>query len=107
MSIQLDVRISSGQNLRNSLRIARELGCKIEPIRATGEGRLRHSLMEKTVRFSRVRKDSPQEVTQFLRSVAERLTVRTQSHPPIPRTLRVGGFRLTPLRKVARDELRR
>jgi hypothetical protein len=62
--------IKRGQNLIDALRIANRLGCEIEPIRATGAGRLRHQLMKRTVRFRRRRKDAPRAITSFIRRIA-------------------------------------
>jgi len=67
--------ITSGCNLLQALRVARELGCTITPVRRTGERRISHPSLRGSVRVNCRRKDAPRQLTKFLQEVAETLQI--------------------------------
>jgi len=59
----------SGMNLRDGLRLFKGLGGVVESKRRTGEVRLRHPRLAKTVVVNCRRKDSPRAMTVALRKL--------------------------------------
>lgn len=62
-------RISHGANRRAALRAALDLGCTTCHVRRTGEIIVTHPAVERSVRISANRKDSPRALTGLLRAV--------------------------------------
>lgn len=62
-------RVSHGANRRPVLRAALNLGCTARYVRRTGEIIVSHPAVERSVRISANRKDSPRALTGLLRAV--------------------------------------
>ena len=60
-----------GANLRHTLREAESMGCRVATIRRTGELRISHPAIDRTVKLNGRRKDTPRALTCFLRRIAE------------------------------------
>jgi hypothetical protein len=58
--------IPSGMNRRNALQYARQMGCKVHHVNRTGEVRITHPSMAKSVLINNRRKDAPRALTTFL-----------------------------------------
>jgi hypothetical protein len=59
----------SGVNLVDCERIAKQLGCDVEPVNGTGEIRFTHPNVEKSVRVNGRRKDAPRALTTWLNHI--------------------------------------
>ena len=59
-------RCVRGVNLADCERIARQLGCDVQPVNGTGEIRFSHSTIPNSVRVDRRRKDAPRALTTWL-----------------------------------------
>jgi hypothetical protein len=70
MSMLAPLRIPSGINLVKALRIARDLGCYVQPVRRTGEIRVFYGDM-RSGKINCRRKDAPMHLIVFLRRIAE------------------------------------
>lgn len=62
-----DSSMSSGISLHVAIRLWRKAGGVVEDIRGTGELKFSHPVMIKTIRVNKRRKDTPREVTKWLR----------------------------------------
>ena len=64
--------ISGGGNLKDALKMARELGCQVtKPRNAGGEWVVSHPGAERKVRLNGRRKDTPRSLTAMLRRIEE------------------------------------
>ena len=61
----------SGIDTRKAIRIAIELGCSVEHVRRTGEQRISHPRVARSVRFSGRHRDAGRQLTTFLHHVRE------------------------------------
>lgn len=59
-----------GMNLHDALRVARRLGVRVENVRGTGEVRLSHPLVPRSVNCSRRRKDASRAAVGLIKKVA-------------------------------------
>ena len=73
MAKQCPARLTRGQNLAECKQIAQQLGCRVEPVRGTGEIRFVHPRMLKPVTVNCKRKDAPRELTSWINSLASML----------------------------------
>ena len=64
------MQICNGMNLREAIRVARDLGIAVEDVRRTGEIRFRARGMAPVVQNAR-RKDATRAVVRLLRRVAD------------------------------------
>jgi len=71
----LDARVYAGMNSREALRIARELGCKIHPVRRTGEVRVSHQKLKRSRKLSDPsrRKDATRPFTTWLKRLLRKV----------------------------------
>jgi hypothetical protein len=69
MSSDDQTRIVSGVNLLDCEKIAKQLGCDIQPISRTGEIRFTHPKIQKSVRVDGRRKDAPRALTTWLNRI--------------------------------------
>jgi hypothetical protein len=60
-----------GANLRQTLKESERMGCRVTTIRRTGELRISHPAIDRTVKLNGRRKDTPRALTCFLRRLAE------------------------------------
>lgn len=60
-----------GANLRQTLKEAERMGCRVKTIRRTGEFRISHPAIGRTVKLNGRRKDTPRALTCFLRRIEE------------------------------------
>jgi hypothetical protein len=60
----------SGMNLRDALRLARLRGCRITPVKASGEIRVSHPKIPQPITINGRRKDCERRLTCFLRVLA-------------------------------------
>lgn len=60
--------IHSGMNLREALRAAERMGCRVMPVRRTGEMRVLYPAIG-SVRLNGRRTDAPRALTQLLKAV--------------------------------------
>jgi hypothetical protein len=68
----LTLSTPAGINVRNALHIAKDIGCRIEPVRRTGEIPVSHPV-QKPYKLDARRKDCPRKLVVWLRSIAQRL----------------------------------
>ena len=59
----------SGVNLLDCVRIAKQLGCDVQPVNGTGEIRFSHPNIQKSVRVDGRRKDAPRALTAWLNRI--------------------------------------
>jgi hypothetical protein len=64
-------RVARGANLSDCIKIARDLGCQIEPVCRTGEIRFSHALVSKRVTVNGRRKSAPRPLTTWLNGIIE------------------------------------
>lgn len=76
----------SGMNRRNALILARSLGCRINPVIATGEIRVSHPCMPQSLTINGRRKDCERKLTCFLRALVRKLEP-LGGRPPSSQTL--------------------
>jgi hypothetical protein len=62
----------SGMNRRSALGLAKELGCRVERVRRTGEVRVSHPELQRPIRINARRKDTGRILTVALRQLAQR-----------------------------------
>jgi hypothetical protein len=67
MSLPDDV--TSGMDLRKALVLARSLDCHVRPVKRTGETRVSHRSISKSIKINGRRNDCPRALTQFLRAL--------------------------------------
>lgn len=63
--------LTRGRNLRESLAIAMQLGCKVQHLRRTGELSISHEAVTPPIKINMRRKDTPVALYAFLRRVSE------------------------------------
>jgi hypothetical protein len=62
-------RSLSRDNLRQTLKYAEKLGCKVEKIRRSGEIRISHRDLPRPIRINGRRKDVPRKLESALRRI--------------------------------------
>jgi len=65
-----------GCNLRDALEYAHHFGCAIRDVKKTGELRVSHPLLPKSVKVNKRRKDCSREFSAFLRRLEGKLRPR-------------------------------
>jgi hypothetical protein len=73
MSKQHPARLARAVNLTECIRIAKQLGCKVEPVHGTGDIRFSHPLMPKPMNANGRRKSTPRKVTAWINKVTSLL----------------------------------
>jgi hypothetical protein len=68
-------QVYAGMNLREALGVARRAGSRIRPLRRTGEIRVSHPMMKRSLRLSDPsrRKDATREFTTWLKRLLRKL----------------------------------
>jgi hypothetical protein len=61
----------SGIDTRKAVKLAIELGCRVEHVRRTGEQRVSHPNVAHSVRFNGRRRDAGRQLTTFLHHLRE------------------------------------
>ena len=59
-----------GMNRRDALSLATRLGCKVVPVKATGELRIGHPAWERTIRVNNRRRGVNRDLIRLLRQLA-------------------------------------
>lgn len=74
-------RVYLGMALRDALRLAERLGCRVVDVRGTGEIRVSHGSMARRVRLNARRRDAPRRLVDYLRHLLDPSTVPTARRP--------------------------
>jgi hypothetical protein len=59
-------RVSAGTSLKDALKLARSLGCRVHTVRKSGEIRVAHPNINRRINANNRKKDAPKKLITFL-----------------------------------------